>query len=107
MKTTEQKREELFRLVKHRQVHPLRPHRCLAEFHSSYYECDHVSPWSISACNVDAEVMIIGQDWVSSEILKRERDEARKELGQDWSSSTNVNLREFLYRYMRLKFSET
>jgi len=106
MRTTEQKREELFQLAKHRQGYPLRPHACLAEFHSGFYECDHVSPWSISACNVDAEVMIIGQDWASSDVLEREPDEDRRRLGQAWPSPTNTNLREFL-GYMGLRFSET
>jgi uracil-DNA glycosylase len=78
----------------------------LSDFHNGYYECDHVSPWSISACNVDAELMLIGQDWASSEILKREPDEKRRGIGQDWSSLTNSNLREFL-KHMRLGFSET
>ncbi len=106
MKTTEQKREELFQLAKRRQVHRLRPHACLADFHSGFYECDHVSPWSISAGNVDAEVMIIGQDWASSDVLEREPDEDRRRIGQEWSSRTNTNLREFL-GYMGLGFSET
>ena len=106
MKTTEQKREELLQLARQRQADRLLPHLRLAEFHKGYYECDHVSPWSISACNVDAELMIIGQDWASSDILEREPSEDRRRIGQDWSSSTNTNLREFL-AYMRLQFSET
>ncbi len=109
MRTTEQKRQKLRKLAKRRQAHRLRPHACLADFHSGFYECDHVSPWSKSACNVDAEVMIIGQDWVSWDRLERECDEKRQErrrTGQDCSSRTNTNLREFL-RYMGLQFCET
>ncbi len=79
MRTTEQKRQKLRKLAKRRQVHRLQPHACLADFHSGIYECDYVSPWSKSACNVDAEVMIIGQDWVSWDVLERERDEKRQE----------------------------
>lgn len=100
-----QKRERLLELARKRQSDRLPPHHCLADFHAGYYECDHVSPWSISACNVDAELMLIGQDWASSETLEREPDEKRRTIGQDWFARTNSNLREFL-GYMRLEFSE-
>jgi len=109
MTTAEQKRDELLRLAKRRKSDRLPPHRNLSDFHNGYYECDHVSPWSISACNVDAEVMIIGQDWVSWNVLEREPDEKRQErqrTGQDSSSQTNTNLREFL-EYMGIQFCET
>ncbi len=106
MRTTEQKRKELRKLAKRRQAHRLEHHACLADFHNGFYECNHVSPWSKSACNVDAEVMIIGQDWASSNVLEREPDEDRRRFGQDCSSCTNTNLREFL-GYMGLQFRET
>jgi uracil-DNA glycosylase len=106
MKTTERKREELLQLAKHRQADRLLPHLCLADIHGGYYECDYVSPWSKSAANVDAELMLIGQDWASSEILERKPNEDRQKRGQDWSAPTNTNLREFL-GYVRLQFSET
>jgi hypothetical protein len=72
MITTEQKREKLLQLAKRRQKDRLLPHRCLADFHNGYYECFHVSPWTVSACNVDADLMLIGQDWASSKLLERE-----------------------------------
>ena len=106
MKTTEQKRKALLQLAKRRKKDRLKPHACLADFHSGFYECKHVSPWSISAGNVDAEVMIIGKDWASSDILEKEPDEDRRRLGQDCSSRTNTNLRKFL-GHMGLEFSET
>jgi hypothetical protein len=59
MKTTEQKREKLLQLAKKRMADRLPPHYSLGEFHDGYYECDYVSP------NVDAELMLIGQDWAS------------------------------------------
>jgi restriction system protein len=108
MTTPEHKREDLLQLAKRRQAdRPPRPHHRLAEFHGGYYECDYVSPWTISAANVDAELMIIGQDWASSKTLEQEPDKDRQRFGQDCSSPTNTNLREFLDRFMHLKFSET
>jgi restriction system protein len=108
MTTPEHKREALLQLARRRQAdRPPPPHRRLAEFHGGYYECDYVSPWTISAANVAAEVMIIGQDWASSKTLEQEPDEDRQRLGQDRLSPTNTNLRDFLERFMGLKFSDT
>ncbi len=113
MRTTEQKRKKLRKLAKRRQAHCLQPHACLADFHGGIYECHHVSPWTKSACNVDAEVMILGKDWVSWDTLERELEQElyekiqdRQKNGQDSSSRTNINLREFL-GHMSLEFSET
>ena len=109
MSTTEQKRRKLLKLAKRRQADRLPPHACLADFHRDFYECDHVSPWSISAHNVDAEVMIIGQDWASSDSLEKKLDavaEDRRRLGQRYSKPTNKNLREFL-ECMGLQFCQT
>jgi len=106
MRTTEQKRKALFRLAKQRQADRLPPYACLADFHGGFYECDLVSPWSKSARNVDAEVMIIGQDWASSDVLEKKPSEDRRRLGQESSSTTNKKLPEFL-GYMGLQFCET
>jgi len=106
MKTTEQKRKELFQLAKRRKKDRLKPHACLDDFHNGFYECDHVSPWSKSACNVDAKVMIIGKDWGASIPLEKEPDEDRRRLGQTYLKLTNVNLREYL-GHMGLEFSQT
>lgn len=106
--SAEQKREALLQLAKLRQAdRPPRKYHSLSEFHGGYYECDYISPWTISAHNVDAELMIIGQDWASSETLEGPPDSVRQAEGRDPSSRTNKNLKEFLKRFMRLEFSET
>ena len=93
-KTSEQKRDELRLLAKQRQADRRDGYLCLSDIHSGYYDTDeHVSPWSTSAQNVDAELMIFGKDWVSSETLAGERDPERKRLGQGWNVPTNRNLR--------------
>ena len=83
------------------------PHCILGDFHNGYYECDFVSPWTISAQNVDASLMLIGQDWVSSARLEKPPCPEQKRLGQIWSLPTNVNLRCLLRRHMDLCFCET
>ena len=69
MMTSDQKREELFQLARQRQADRRDGYLCLSDIHGGYYECDHVSPWSISAQYVDAELMILGKDWASSDTL--------------------------------------
>ena len=66
--TSEQKRDELRLLAKQRQADRRDGYLCLSDIHSGYYDTDeHVSPWSTSAQDVDAELMIFGKDWVSSD----------------------------------------
>ena len=40
-------------------------------------ECDHVVPWTISACNVDADLMLIAQDWASEDFLNALSEQQR------------------------------
>src|SRR5262249_29915245 len=107
--TSEQKREELLRLARQRQADRRDGYLCLSDIHDRVYECDIVSPWSTSAQNVDAELMMFGKDWASSETLAdRPPDPERKRIGQGWSVPTNKNLREYLSDCMGgLKFSQT
>jgi hypothetical protein len=102
-----EKRRELLELAKQRHVDRLEDYYCLADFHDGFYECDYVSPWTISACNVDAEVMLIGQDWLSSDVLEQEPDEERRTLGQDQWRDTNVNLRGVFLPQIGLQFGQT
>jgi hypothetical protein len=80
-----QKKDDLLELVKKRQAHRSPRYFNLADFHGGFYECDFVSPWTISANNLNASLMLIGQDWSSSDSLKRPRDEKMKRIGQTWN----------------------
>jgi hypothetical protein len=56
-------------------------------------ECDHVVPWTISACNVDADLMLIAQDWASEEFLNglsEDERQVQRALGQFPSLPTNI-----------------
>ncbi len=82
----------------------------LSDFHGGYYECCFVSPWSKSAYNVDAEVMLLGQDWSSSDSLGRPIDDRMRrtrKLGHTSDLATNKNLRAFLNQNLSLQFSDT
>ncbi|HVI79120.1 MAG TPA: hypothetical protein VM715_13345, partial [Candidatus Acidoferrum sp.] len=108
-KSSEQRRNELRLLAQQRQADRRDGYLCLSDIHSGYYDTEeHVSPWSISAQNVDAELMIFGKDWVSSETLAGAPDPERKRLGQGWNVPTNRNLRAYLRDHVGgLEFSQT
>src|ERR1700681_721898 len=77
------------------------------------WECEYVVPWTKSACNLDAQLMIIGQDWASERFLtdpryntpKRIHD--REKIGQDEYLPTNRRLKSLLQKHFLLEFSQT
>ena len=49
-------------LARLRQSTRLDGYACIGDFHSGIFECDHVSPYTTSANNVDAEIEFRGHD---------------------------------------------
>jgi hypothetical protein len=66
------KTEALLQLARLRQSTRFDGYASIGDFHNGIFECEHVSPWTKSGCNVDAEIMIVGQDWSSSDALDRD-----------------------------------
>ena len=100
---TGSKSEALLKLAWLRQDTRLKEHCCIADFHDGIFECDHVSPITKSGKNVNAEIMIVAQDWLSSDALSSDppdRDSA--ELGYKPSLPTNRNLDCLLDRHFGL-----
>jgi uracil-DNA glycosylase len=54
-------------LVRQRSSWP--SYRCIGDYHGGVYECGFISPYTRSAGNVDADLMILFQDWSSDAIL--------------------------------------
>lgn len=97
------KTEALLRLARLRQSSRLDGSAAIGDFHDGIFECDHVSPWTKSGCNVDAEIMVVGQDWLSSEVLEIEPPNLSvAELGFDPKFPTNANLNGLLERHFDL-----
>jgi hypothetical protein len=67
--------------------------RSLDHFHEGYYECDFVSPWTLSAQNVDAKLAIVLQDWCGSKYLEKPVRPQVRILGHDPKLPTNKNLK--------------
>ncbi len=100
------KKEQLLSLAFKRQNTRYEGYASVGDFHDGEYECDHVSPWTIAASNVDADVMIIGQDWSSAENLSACFDAKLKNLGFDSKFPTNRNIDALLWRHFSSRRSE-
>ncbi|MCA1469258.1 hypothetical protein I6F09_15295 [Bradyrhizobium sp. IC3195] len=75
------------------------------------WDLDFVVPWTKSACYLDADLMIIGQDWASEDYLRRNNDAKQRAdravTGQDAHLATNQNLKRLLTLHFGLCFSRT
>jgi hypothetical protein len=56
------KQDALLALAKLRQGTRWPGYNCIGDYHAGAYECDLVSPYTKSAGNVDAEIMVMLQD---------------------------------------------
>ncbi|MEM7424745.1 MAG: uracil-DNA glycosylase family protein [Pseudomonadota bacterium] len=88
-------------LVHQRREETLQGYESIGKFHDGMFECDYVTPWTISGNNFDADVMVIGQDWSSSGHLSRPRSELENEAAIGFSPRfpTNSNLDGLLARH--------
>ncbi|MEL6950997.1 MAG: hypothetical protein AAGM16_12885 [Pseudomonadota bacterium] len=71
-------------------------YRNIGDFASGAFESVHVSPYTKGACNVDAPVFVLLQDWVSEDFLSTGDNENLKTLGREPSLPTNKNLEALL-----------
>jgi restriction system protein len=104
---TSEKREQLSELARKRQSMQLLGYARIGDFHGGAYECDHVSPRTKCAANVNAEVMTIAQDWASAEYLSQPLRIDVAERGYDIRLDTNKNLEDLLANHFGLAFADT
>jgi hypothetical protein len=79
---------------------------CIGDYHGGVYECQFVSPYTRSAGNVDAELMILLQDWSSDAILSGDVLPERCTVGHDPSRVTNRRLKDLLRRHFGLELKD-
>ena len=97
---------KLLELARARQASRWPGYRPLVEYHGGAYECDFVSPYTKSAGNVNAAVMVLLQDWSSHERLAGEFDRDAAELGHTPALPTNRNLVLLLKTHFQLELRE-
>ena len=61
--------DQLLKFAKSMQSSRWAGYKGIGEYHQKRYECDFVSPYTKSAGNVDAHIMVLLQDWSSDEWL--------------------------------------
>ena len=105
--STTAKQEQLLALARRRQATRMQGYACIGDFHDGLYECDHVSPPTRSAGNLDADVMVMLQDWNSSDKVGDSRTDERVELGYTPNLPTNKNLDRLLNVHLGLARSDT
>ena len=98
--TSPTKHARLLELAMKRKSARRPPHRGIGEYHNGYYECDHVSPYTKSAGNVNADVFVMLQDWSSDSWLKTHRDAEVRRLGLARSLPTNKWLERLLCKHL-------
>src|SRR5687767_4898767 len=101
------KRRRLLALAKSRQGTRWPGYKSIADYHGGAYECDCVSPFTKSAGNIDAEVMILLQDWSSDDELSQGLDDETQRLGYTPSQPTARNLALLLETTFGLALSDT
>lgn len=101
------KQHQLRELARKRKAARWPGYHQLGEFHDEAYECDHVSPYTKSAGNREAEVFILLQDWASAEGLMSFFDEESVRLGYSPSLPTNRKLIDLLDRFFGLTLADT
>jgi restriction system protein len=99
------KHEQLLVLTRIRQKCRWDGYKCIGDYHHGKYECDFVSPYTRSANNVDAELMVLLQDWACDEVLSGAFLEARRTIGHDPNRWTNIHLKELLKAHFDLELA--
>lgn len=93
------KHARLLELAHRRKMSRWADYRCIGDYHDGIYECDLVSPYTKSAGNVDAALMVLLQDWASDDVLAGPILQERVTVGHDPQRRTNQRLRELLSRH--------
>ena len=101
------KRKPLAALARHRRDNVFPGYRGIGDYHSGAYECDFVSPYTKSAQNLDADVMLVLQDWCSDEFLRKPVDPEVVKLGHDPQLDTNRNLKSLLSAHFGIGLEQT
>ena len=100
------KREALEALARKRQEAVWVGYKNVGDFHDGKYDCLHVCPYTKSAANFDAEIMVMLQDWASEKFLRGEFDVHVQQHGHCEWLPTNRNLKRLLQEHLGAPLDE-
>ena len=95
------------KLAKKRQTQCFEGYFNIGDYHDGAYECDHVSPYTKGAFNLDAEVMFFLQDWASDEWMRTPINPESFELGRSNKFPTNRNMEKWFKQHFNLEIEDT
>ena len=101
------KKRKLKALAAKRKQARWKGYRGIGSYHCGKYECDHVSPYTKSAGNVDADIFVMLQDWSSHKDLNRGFSRDIQRHGYTPNFPTNVRLIELLKSVFGVELSNT
>lgn len=99
--------EGVLELAKKRQQNIYEGYSSIGDYDNGVWECDFVSPYSLSAHNVNADVLIILQDWCSADSFTGEICFQTLKLSHTPSVRTNINLKKLLVEHFDLSLEDT
>jgi uracil-DNA glycosylase len=100
------KHARLLSLARLRQATRWNGYTSIADYHGGAYECDFISPYTKTAGNVDAAIMVLLQDWSSHENLSGPIDEMARDFGYTPTEPTSRTLARLLQATFGLTISE-
>ena len=107
MRRTMNKRERLKEMARYRREHVPSGYKGIGEYHDGAYECDFVSPYTKSAQNLDADIMLILQDWCGDDYLRGPLDSVLIDKGHDPGLTTNQNVKALLRAHFGIPLAQT
>ena len=97
----------LLELAYKRQKNTPEGYKNIGDYHDGVYECDHVSPYTKSAGNIDAKYFILLQDWCSDKMLRGSISQDLVVYGYETILQTNKNLHALIKKHLKVKLSDT
>lgn len=101
------KKKALLQLAKKRQNDVWPGYHSIGDFHEGIYECAHVSPYTKTAGNLNADLFILLQDWSSFDSLSGPICCDSIKYGHTVSIFTNSNLKNLLRQHFDLTLEQT
>jgi restriction system protein len=102
------KEDNLRALARIRKADRVIGYKTFGEYHGGRYDVnDFVVPWTISAHNYEADLLIMGQDWNSDGNLSGPFNQRQADTGQIAELASNRNLKTLLKDHCALSFCET
>ena len=97
----------LLELARRRQATRWPGYGCVGDYQGGVYECDFVSPYTKSASNASALLMVLLQDWASDGGLRGPVHPEGILLGHDPKRPTNRRLKQLLRKHFQLELENT